>query len=124
MRFRFLTFFFVVSAAMAQPIVIKTTTALDGKGRVLRNREITIEGGRITRIADSKQKPTIDLSGLTVMPGWIDTHVHVGRHFAKQGRDQGDPGSPETPEETALGAAASAYATLMGGFTTVQSLGQ
>jgi imidazolonepropionase-like amidohydrolase len=124
MRFRFLTFLFVVSAAMAQPIVIKTTTAIDGKGRVLRNREITVEGGRITRIADSKQKPTIDLSGLTVMPGWIDTHVHIGRHFTKQGRDQGDPGSPETPEEAALGAAASAYATLMGGFTTVQSLGQ
>ena len=111
--------------ALAQPVVIKTTTLIDGKGRVLRNQEITVDGGRITRIADAKQRPTIDLSGLTVMPGWIDTHVHLGWYFNREGRyDPGGRNSKTTPQQGALYAAANAYATLMGGFTTVQCLGQ
>jgi imidazolonepropionase-like amidohydrolase len=109
----------------AQPMVIKTTTILDGKGHVLRNKELRIENGRITRIADAAQKPTIDLTGLTVMPGWIDTHVHLGWFFNKEGRyDPGGRNSKTTPQEAALFSAANAYATLMGGFTTVQGLGQ
>jgi imidazolonepropionase-like amidohydrolase len=115
----------LAAVAMAQPVVVKTTTLIDGKGHVLHNKEITIEAGRITRIADAKQKPTIDLSGLTVMPGWIDTHVHLGWYFNKEGRyDPGGRNSATTPQQAALFAAANAYATLMGGFTTVQCLGQ
>src|ERR1039457_1398636 len=100
---------------MAQPIVVKTTVLIDGKGHVLHNKEIAIEAGRITRIADAKQKPTIDLSGVTVMPGWIDTHVHLGWYFNKEGRyDPGGRNSTTTPQQAALYAAANAYATLMG----------
>jgi imidazolonepropionase-like amidohydrolase len=114
----------LAAVAMAQPVIVKTTTLIDGKGHVLRNQEITIDAGRITHIADAKQKPTIDLSGLTVMPGWIDTHVHLGWYFNKEGRyDPGGRNSTTTPQQAALYAAANAYATLMGGFTTVQCLG-
>ena len=115
----------LAAVAMAQPIVVKTTVLIDGKGHVLHNKEIAIEAGRITRIADAKQKPTIDLSGVTVMPGWIDTHVHLGWYLNKEGRyDPGGRNSTTTPQQAALYAAANAYATLMGGFTTVQCLGQ
>ena len=114
----------LAAVAMAQPVIVKTTTLIDGKGHVLRNQEITIDAGRITHIADAKKKPTIDLSGLTVMPGWIDTHVHLGWYFNKEGRyDPGGRNSTTTPQQAALYAAANAYATLMGGFTTVQCLG-
>jgi imidazolonepropionase-like amidohydrolase len=114
----------LAATATAQPIVIRTTTLIDGKGHVLRNKEIVVEGGRIARVADAKQKPTIDLSGLTVMPGWIDTHVHPTWYFNKDQRlEQGDRGSKSTPQQAALAAAANLYATLMGGFTTVQSVG-
>src|SRR5438309_641632 len=114
----------LVASAAAQPIVIRTTTLIDGKGHVLRNKEIVIEGARIARIADAKQKPTIDLSGLTVMPGWIDTHIHPTWYFNKEGRlEQGGRGSKSTPQQAALAAEANLYATLMGGFTTVQSIG-
>ena len=113
-----------IAISMAEPIVIKTTTLLDGKGRVLKNKEIVIDGARISRVSDAKGRPTYDLSGLTVMPGWIDTHVHLGWHFNKENRlDQGGRGSKETPQQTALYAEGNAYVTLMGGFTTVQSLG-
>jgi len=110
--------------AAAQPIVIRTTTLIDGKGHVLRNKEIVVENGRITRVADAKQKPTIDLSGLTVMPGWIDTHVHPTWYFNKDNRlEQASPRAKSTPQQQALYTDANLYATLMGGFTTVQSVG-
>jgi imidazolonepropionase-like amidohydrolase len=113
-----------IAIGLAEPIVIKTTTLLDGKGHVLKNKEIIVDGSRISRVTDAKSHATYDLSGLTVMPGWIDTHVHLGWHFNKENRlDQGGRGSKETPQQTALYAEGNAYATLMGGFTTVQSLG-
>jgi imidazolonepropionase-like amidohydrolase len=112
-------------ACAGQPITIKTTTILDGKGHVLRNKQIVVDGSRIAGIADNKGRATYDLSGLTVMPGWIDTHVHLGWYFNRNDRLE-LPGrdSVETPQGSALYSAANAYATLMGGFTTVQGLGQ
>jgi imidazolonepropionase-like amidohydrolase len=116
---------FLAAIAMAQPVVIRTTTLIDGRGHVLKNQEIVVDGGRISRIAGARQRPNIDLSGLTVMPGWIDTHVHLGWYFNQEGRyDPGGRNSKTTPQQGALYAAANAYATLMGGFTTVQCLGQ
>ena len=115
---------FLVVLATAQPIVIKTSTLIDGRGHVLQNKEIVIESGRITRIADAKQKPTIDLTGLTVTPGSIDTHVHPTWYFNREGRyEAGERGAKATPEQAALYAAANLYAVLMAGFTTVQSVG-
>jgi imidazolonepropionase-like amidohydrolase len=123
--FRHLLVWWFAAVAMAQPVIIRTSTLIDGRGRVLRNQEITVQDGRITRIADARQRPTIDLTGFTVMPGWIDTHVHLGWYFNNEGRyDPGGRNSKTTPQQAALYAAANAYATLMGGFTTVQCLGQ
>ena len=116
--------FLAITTIAAQPVVIKTTILLDGKGRAIKNKEIVVEGTRIVRVADAKGRAAYDLSGLTVMPGWIDTHVHLGWHFNKEGRlDSGGRDSKESPQQAALYAAGNAYATLMGGFTTVQSLG-
>ncbi|HUJ48670.1 MAG TPA: amidohydrolase family protein [Bryobacteraceae bacterium] len=117
--------FVLVASCWAQPIVLKTSTLLDGRGHVLRNQEIVVEGQRIARVADARAPASYDLSGLTVMPGWIDTHVHIGYHFNANNRfDDGGRDSKETPQQIALRAEANAYATLQGGFTTVQSLGQ
>jgi len=114
----------VCAAAAAEPFVIKTSTILDGKGHILKNKMIVVEGGRISRVSDARGNATYDLTGFTVMPGWIDTHVHLGWHFNRDGRlEQGGPGSKETHEQAALYAEGNAYATLMGGFTTVQSVG-
>jgi imidazolonepropionase-like amidohydrolase len=117
----------LAAAAAAQPLVLKTSLLFDGKGQVLRNQEITVENGRITHIANASHKPDIDLSGLTVTPGWIDTHTHPGWYFNKDNRLEqwpGGRGAKTTPSQAALFTAANAYATLLGGFTTVQCLGQ
>ena len=110
---------------MAQTIVIRTSAVIDGNGHVLRDQEIVIENGRIARIAAAKRKPTIDLTGMTVMPGWIDTHVHPTWYFNQDGRLEQGPGrnSKSSPQQAALFSAANLYATLLGGFTTVQSVG-
>jgi len=113
------------AVSLAQPILMKTTTLLDGKGGVLKNKEIAIEGSKISRVADAGGNAAYDLSGLTVMPGWIDTHTHPGWYFNRENRlEQGGRGSIETPAASALYAEANVYATLMGGFTTIQSVGQ
>jgi imidazolonepropionase-like amidohydrolase len=115
---------FLFSVAWAQTITIRTSTILDGKGHTLKDKVIVLNGNRIVSIGNSRGSATYDLSGLTVMPGWIDTHVHLGWHFNRDGRlDDGGRGSKETPQQAALYAEGNAYATLMGGFTTVQSLG-
>jgi len=100
-------------------IVIAASRLLDGKGGVLHNTRIVIEGSRIVAI-DPKAKPVdYDLRGLTVLPGWIDAHVHITWSFGKDGKN----GGGGTPEEIAYRAASNAWVTLMAGFTTVQSVG-
>lgn len=101
-------------------IVIAASTLLEGKGRVLKDTRIVVEGARIVTIDPNAGPVDYDLRGLTVLPGWIDSHVHITWSFDKNGRNQG--GGLTTPEAT-LAAAANAWATLMAGFTTVQSVG-
>ena len=111
------------TSALAQdtPITIRAGRLLDGVGGVAENVTITVEGSRITRLETISGPVTYDLSDLTLMPGWIDTHVHLTNHFDADGRNHSDP--DETPERAILYAAENAYRTLMAGFTTVQSLG-
>src|SRR5947207_7363691 len=100
--------------------VIAAGTVLDGKGHVLRNTRIVIENSKIVAI-DSKATPVdYDLRSLTVMPGWIDSHVHITWNFGPDGKNAGQGG---TTLEAAYAAASNAWLTLMAGFTTVQSVG-
>ena len=64
---------------------------------------------------------THDLSKYTLLPGFIDTHVHIGWHFGKSGRFDN---TGETPEDRLKAAIENARATVMSGFTTVQSVGE
>ena len=106
--------------APAHSIVIQTSTILDGKGGVLKDRQIVIEGSSIRTVAAGTAKPDYDLRGLTVMPGWIDTHIHLNWHLDANNKSVSGGGKPE---DMALATAADAWITLEGGFTTVQSVG-
>ena len=104
------------------PAILLTDRALDGRGGGLSNARIAVVDGRITSLSaeTTRGANVIDLRGYTVLPGWIDTHVHLDSHFDKTGRIA--PRS-EPPAEATLAMANNAWLTLMEGFTTVQSVG-
>jgi imidazolonepropionase-like amidohydrolase len=108
------------AAAQDRPIVIRAGTILDGKGRSLHNSEIVVDGGKIQKVGPESTKASYDLRGLTILPGLIDTHVHIAWHFGPDGRYQPRDASPASAMGYGL---ENAYVTLMGGVTTVQSVG-
>lgn len=110
----------VVPAAQEPQIVIRAGLLLDGKGGAQRNAGIVVQGTRIVQLTTEAKAPDYDLRTLTVLPGLIDTHVHLTYHFGADGRADN---RGETPAQEAYYSAENAYATLMAGFTTVQSVG-
>jgi imidazolonepropionase-like amidohydrolase len=109
-----------------QPIVIAASTLLDGRGHVLHDTRLVVRDDKIVKIDPKAEPVAYDLHGLTVMPGLMDAHVHITSHFGADGRlavDGLGAIQRESPAESALGSEGNAWATLMGGFTTVQSVG-
>jgi imidazolonepropionase-like amidohydrolase len=107
-------------ATKPKRIVIAAATVLDGKGGVLHHTRIVVEGSKIVAL-DPKASPVdYDLHDLTVLPSWIDAHVHMTWSFGADGKNAGPAG---TTQDAAYASASNAWATLMAGFTTVQSIG-
>jgi imidazolonepropionase-like amidohydrolase len=116
-----------VAAAQDQLIVIHAGLLLDRPGRApRRNASILVRGGRIERVEDGfaavpAGARLIDLRDRFVLPGLIDSHVHLTSDRA------GVEGQlAEMTESTALRAYEAAWnaeKTLQAGFTTVRNLG-
>jgi len=108
--------------AQERTITILTDKAFDGRGAVLENARIEVRGDKIASVqpGGSQQPATYDLHGLTVLPGWIDSHVHITWHFGPNGHF-GEKNEP--PERATLEMEGNAWRTLQAGFTTVQCLG-
>jgi imidazolonepropionase-like amidohydrolase len=112
-------------AADEGDIVVRTSRVLDGRGAVLEDRDIVVRGGEIVDIVSrgsASAETVYDLTALTVLPGYIDTHVHITHHFDPNGKFHGGE-DPDIGHVT-LYAVENAYRTLMSGVTTVQSLGR
>jgi imidazolonepropionase-like amidohydrolase len=115
--------------------VLAATRVLDGRGGETGPATVLIRGNEIAEVIpgpalggtqgmDEAQGggPVYDLSGYTLLPGLIDTHVHISWHFDQEGRFATGR-SGETIARAALAILSNAYQALMGGFTTVQSMG-
>src|SRR3954451_24915513 len=112
----------------AQPIVIRAARVIDGRGHVTEDAAVVVEGSKIVRIvpnAKALKDVTFDLGDRTLMPGGIDTHVHIGWHFdAKDGRSHDDETDrEETAQESVLYAPENGGRTIEGGIPPVQSPG-
>lgn len=108
--------------AQDRPVVLKTSTLFDGKGKTLKNSIIVVEGSKIASVGGKApvNAITYDLTAFTVSPGWIETHSHIAGHFNNSGRlAQGEEPVPEA----LLRMADNLALTLNAGFTTVQSPG-
>lgn len=122
---------FCASASLAQEsvTVIRAARVIDGKGQVITNGEIVVTGSKITKVGARgaggslpSRARMIDLGSRTVLPGFIDGHSHLTWYFNRQGRYHTN-GDGDTPIQSILAAAANGAATLMAGFTTIQSPG-
>ena len=106
------------------PVTLLVSHLLDGSGHERGASTLVIRNGRIETIRDGATAPpagtVIDLRGLTLLPGFIDTHVHLDSHWNAEGRIATES---ESAADAATGIANAAWASLMGGFTTVQSVG-
>ncbi|HEY2625813.1 MAG TPA: amidohydrolase family protein [Candidatus Udaeobacter sp.] len=100
--------------------VIGASMLLDGRGHLLSDTRIVIEGSKIVGLDPNASPVDYDLRGFTVLPGWIDSHVHITWSFGENGKNAG---ADETTQFAAYQAATNVWLTLMAGFTTVQSVG-
>ncbi len=105
------------------PVTIHAARIVDGKGGVIQDGVITVQGTKITAVGARTPQMTsftYDLGDSTLMPGMIDVHVHLNWYFGQNGKyGQGtNPGG-----YVAKAIQENAATTLIAGFTTVQSLG-
>jgi imidazolonepropionase-like amidohydrolase len=91
-------------------------------GKVLDNREVRIEGNRITEVARSVQADEADrrIALGTCLPGLMDMHVHLDGQMSP---DSYIKRFQANPADYALVAAHHARKTLDAGFTTVRNPG-
>lgn len=119
---------FVLAAAVAAPAktLIHAGHLIDGRADTARaNVTLTIDGDRITGIADGFTAPAagdtvVDLKNSTVTPGWMDMHVHL---TSEQSATSYTEGFFQNPADQALHSTVYAKRTLLAGFTTVRDCG-
>lgn len=115
----------LAAASQETVIVLRTSRLLDGRGAVLEDRDVVVRGGEIAEIVprgSASGGRVYDLTALTVLPGYIDTHVHISHHFDPNGKLHA-PEDRDVAHLTLYGVE-NAYRTLMSGVTTLQSLGR
>jgi imidazolonepropionase-like amidohydrolase len=118
--------FALASPAFAADIAIHAGHLIDGTGAApLTQVTILVHDDRIVSVTPGFTAPAgasvIDLSGATVLPGLIDTHVHLTGQF--DGGDTVRELVTETDVTAAFKMPAYARATLEAGFTTVRDVG-
>ncbi|HUP23440.1 MAG TPA: amidohydrolase family protein [Thermoanaerobaculia bacterium] len=113
-------------------VLLRPDRVIDGRGGVLEGATVVVRGQSIERVVppDSEvaagpapaDARVLELSGATLLPGLIDTHVHLDWYFDRNDRlrteQSGDP-----VEVQVLHAVENAWRMLQAGVTTVQSLG-
>ena len=106
--------------AQAQAVTVRAARLLDGAGNAIANAVVEVQGGKILAIDHRTGPVTYDLGDATLLPGLIDVHVHLNWTFGPDGRYGGRGVLPSYTADAVLD---NARATLMAGFTTVQSVG-
>ncbi len=109
-------------------LVLRNARVFDGSGAAPRDDiDILVHGDRIAEVGPDLTVPPgariIDVGGRTLLPGFIDAHVHLG--FSPQAsHDAGVADAVRSSDaDLALRGAGNARRTLLAGFTTVRNVG-
>lgn len=113
------------SLSVSASTVIYSSTYIDVINLTeINDHSIVIDGNKIIAIEAgfiqlSKEDTLIDLRGMTLMPGFMDMHVHFGQEYLSKAER---PAKVER-ETSAIMATSHALKTLKAGFTTVRQVG-
>lgn len=117
----------LTSPALAEDLFITADAMIDTvAGRLIKNPAILISNNKIVKVGTkgSLKAPagakTVNLEGQTIMPGWMDMHVHLSSALGNTSFFEGMFQS--VPRQT-VNAVVNAKITLMAGFTSVRNVG-
>jgi imidazolonepropionase-like amidohydrolase len=110
------------------PIVLKAAHLFDGRTGQLHDPAIVVvQGSRIVAVGSTAAAPAgakvVDLGDATLLPGFIDAHVHLSMEMGGNWYQQFYQDLMRFPAEDALRAVPFAERTLRAGFTTVRNVG-
>lgn len=117
----------VATAAAANDVVIHAGTLIDGLAKTARQRvSVLVHDGRIVSVEPGFVTPVgadiVDLSAATVMPGFIDCHVHIAAKLPSRSNAIED-WLTHSDLDRAFDGAVFAAAMLQQGFTSARDVG-
>lgn len=110
-------------AGQEAPIAVTADRVLDvARGVMTTGRYVVVQDGRILSVTGNPPSgiEIIDLGDATLMPGWIDAHVHLTYEL---GAESWMRPVQETAADEALRGVRNARLTVEAGFTTVRNVG-
>jgi imidazolonepropionase-like amidohydrolase len=117
-----------VTPTAARPIVLKAAHLFDSvSGKLIEHGAVVISGTKIQAVGSDVKIPdnaqVIDLGDATLLPGFIDAHVHLSEQSSPEWYHDFFDGIMRFPAEQALYGAHYAKLTLEAGITTVRDVG-
>jgi len=116
------------STTASAPIVLKAAHLFDSvSGALLPHGVVIVAGNKITAVGSDLAVPpggqVIDLGDSTLLPGFVDAHVHLSGESGDDWYKDFYQGIMRFPAEQALYGSRNARVTLEAGFTSVRDVG-
>jgi imidazolonepropionase-like amidohydrolase len=117
-----------LSAKPATTLVLKAAHLFDGRsGQLVSPGQLVLQGDRIVAVGAGAGIPAnarvIDLGDATLLPGFIDAHVHIADDHDDNWAKGFYENMLRSSQEQSFHAARNAKVTLQAGFTTVRNVG-